>query len=127
MEALAREAGLQRSPATAFWPSTAVNLSSWAGKADVTLLDPENVTISTAQSSNMSCSNGICEPTGDNSILNVMTLEGLLTADLDVTTGGRGSLGEQAGNITIAAPVAWSADTTLTLDAFHSIPPSTSR
>jgi len=99
-----------------------VDLTSAFGKTGTLLLDPENVTISTGTTTNENCTGGVCTPTGDNSILNVTTLEDLLaTANLDVTTGGTGSLGSQAGNITVAAPVTWSSANTLTLDAYHSI------
>ncbi len=82
------------------------------------LLDPENVTISTAASSTDSCTSDLCTPTGDNSVLNVTTLENALAkANVTVTTGSTGS---QAGDITVLAPLTWSAHI-LTLDAYHSI------
>ncbi len=84
-------------------------------------LDPENVTISTGATSTDTCSAGVCAPTGKNSVLNVTTLENALsTANVEVTTGGTGSIGSQAGTITVSAPVAWSASM-LTLDAFGAI------
>jgi filamentous hemagglutinin family protein len=81
-------------------------------------LDPENVTISTAATTNGAISGGVFTPSGDNSIFNVITLENALgTTNVTVTTGSTGS---QAGDITVLAPVSWSSHT-LTLDAFHSI------
>jgi filamentous hemagglutinin family protein len=85
-------------------------------------LDPENITISTSTSVNGSISDGIFTPSGDNSVLNVGKLEkALKTVSVDVETGGVGSPGAQAGDITVVAPLAWMANTTLTLDAYHSI------
>lgn len=87
------------------------NTGSWS-------LDPENVTISTGTTANGSISSGVFTPSGDNSILNVSTLENALsTSNVTVTTG---STGAQVGDITVLAPVSWSSHI-LTLDAFHSI------
>ena len=81
-------------------------------------LDPENVTISSSATSNGSISGGVFTPSGDNSVLNVNNLEtALSTTSITVTAGNTGS---QAGDITVLAPIAWSANT-LTLDAYHSI------
>jgi hypothetical protein len=96
----------------------AADLPSAKGKTGTLLLDPENVTISTAASVTDSCSAGVCTPTANDSILNVMTLEDLLaTSNVKVTTGSSGS---QPGDITVASVLTWSANT-LTLDAYNSI------
>jgi len=81
-------------------------------------LDPENVTISAAGNSNGAISGGVFTPSGDNSVLKVKTLENALKkANITVTTG---TVGTQAGDITVVAPLTWSAHT-LTLDAYHSV------
>jgi filamentous hemagglutinin family protein len=91
------------------------------GTSGLWSLDPENVTISSAASTNGSISGGIFTPTGDNSILNVATLEAALsTGNVEVTTGGARSFGSQAGTITVSAPIAWS-NNTLTLNAYGAI------
>ncbi|GBU17865.1 MULTISPECIES: MBG domain-containing protein [Methylobacterium] len=102
-------------------------LLAYTGSADLTaprgrfgtlLLDPYNVTISNAADSNQA---GFAA-TGNDSVINATTLSNALaTANVTVTTGGAGSPGAQAGDITVAAPVAWSAPTILTLQAFRSI------
>ncbi len=82
-------------------------------------LDPYNVRISSASTSNGSVSGGVFTPTSNNSILNATTLEDdLANTSITVNTG---SSGTQAGNITIARSLTWNAATTLTLDAYHSI------
>jgi filamentous hemagglutinin family protein len=96
-----------------------VDLTSQDGQTGTLLLDPFNVTISTGKSHAESCSNGVCTPSGNNSILNVTTLENLLASNnVDVNTG---SGGRETGDITIDAALTWSSSNTLTLDAFHSV------
>jgi filamentous hemagglutinin family protein len=98
-----------------------INTLATHGSSGLWSLDPENVTISSAATTNGSISGGIFTPSGDNSILNVATLESALaTGNVEVTTGGAGSLGSQPGNITVSAPISWSSNK-LTLDAFGSI------
>ncbi|MFJ6328422.1 MULTISPECIES: YDG domain-containing protein [unclassified Rhizobium] len=76
------------------------------------------MTISTATDSN---SSGFTA-SGNDSIININTLtNALATANVTVSTGGAGSAGSQAGTITVAAPVAWNAPTTLTLAAASDI------
>jgi len=88
------------------------------GNSGLWSLDPEDVTISTATTTDGTISGGIFTPSGDNSVLNVATLEAALaTGNVDVTTG---SVGSQPGNITVAAPIAWS-NSRLKLDAFGDI------
>ncbi len=79
------------------------------------LLDPYNLTISSAADSGLS---GF-DANADDSVLNANTLTTALGgANVAVTTGSAGS---QNGDITVAADVAWSTDTTLTLDAANAI------
>ncbi|WP_434723808.1 MBG domain-containing protein [Mesorhizobium sp. RIZ17] len=78
------------------------------------LLDPYNVTISNAAGN----TGGSMSANTNDSVINVTTLQNLLaSANVTISTGSGGS---QAGDITIAVPIAWSANT-LTLDAYHSI------
>jgi len=96
-----------------------VDLTAAFGRTGTLLLDPYNVTISTAASQTETCTGGVCTPSGNNSILNVGTLESLLAStNVDVTTG---SSGKQTGDITIDAALTWSSANTLTLDAYHSV------
>src|ERR1700722_2587194 len=77
------------------------------------------VTISSAQTSNMNCSGGICAPTAKNAVLNVADLQNLLASgNVEVMTTGSGV---QADDIEIDAPLAWSSANTLALDAYQSI------
>jgi filamentous hemagglutinin family protein len=85
------------------------------GKTGEWLIDPYNVTISNAGSTGMGGFTG----NANDSVLNVHTLTtALASTGVTVTTGVGGS---QAGNITVAAPISWSADTTLTLNAAGSV------
>lgn len=57
-------------------------------------------------------------------MINATTLlTALAGANVTVSTSGSGSgdLGTEAGGITVATPLSWSAPNTLTLDAYHSI------
>ena len=91
------------------------NLRAANGLFGTLLLDPYNVTISSGGSSNVS---GFTA-TGNDSVINAATLLTALSgANVVVSTGSSGS---QTGNITVAAPLSWSAGTTLTLDAANSI------
>ncbi|NLR98049.1 filamentous hemagglutinin N-terminal domain-containing protein [Rhizobium sp. P38BS-XIX] len=103
-------------------------LLSYTGLTDLTathgsfgnlLLDPYNVTISTGTDSN---SSGFTA-SGNDSIINVNTLtNALATANVTVTTGSSSdATNPQAGTITVAAPINWSALTTLTLAAASDI------
>ncbi|CAO3357799.1 MBG domain-containing protein [Azospirillum palustre] len=87
------------------------DLRAESGRTGSLLLDPYNLTISNGSDSGMS---GL-DAAGDDSVLSVGTLTAALaTANVTVSTGAGGS---QEGNITVADPVSWSADTTLTLQA----------
>ena len=73
------------------------------------------VTISSAATSNMSCSGGECEPTAAKAVLNVGDLENLLASgNTTVTTTGSGV---QADDIVIATALSWSDASALTLEA----------
>ncbi|UVK50888.1 filamentous hemagglutinin N-terminal domain-containing protein [Mesorhizobium sp. AR02] len=89
-----------------------VDLRARFGDTGDLLLDPYNVTIS-----NGSDTGGFTASSND-SVINVATLQNQLAlANVTISTGSGGA---QAGDITIAAPISWSANT-LTLSAYHSI------
>ncbi|MET3602066.1 MBG domain-containing protein [Martelella mangrovi] len=96
---------------------------SYTGFADLTgasgfgslLLDPYNVTISNAADQT---SSGFTA-SGDNSVINVTTLQNALAgANVTVSTGAGGS---QDGDITVADAVTWNSGSTLTLSAYRNI------
>lgn len=92
------------------------DLSAPRGSFGTLLLDPYNVIISNGAGT------GGFAATANDSVVNAGTLSTALgAANVTVTTGGAGSPGAQAGDITVAAPVAWSAPTTLTLSAFRAV------
>jgi len=73
-----------------------------------------NFTISKAATQNVSCSNGLCEPTAQNPVLNVGDLEALLAAgNVEIQTRANHV---KAGDIVVKSPFTWSAATTLKLD-----------
>lgn len=79
------------------------------------LLDPYNITISNGTASSSSGT----AATGDDSVISVSTVTSALSsANLVITTNSGGA---QDGNITVADPISWSADTTLTLAADNDI------
>ena len=91
------------------------DLRSDTGRFGTLLLDPYNMTISTGTSSGVS---GFTA-NGNDSVLNVATLTNALAmANVTVTTG---SAGTQAGDITVATPITWSANSILTLNAAGSV------
>ncbi|HEX4157022.1 MAG TPA: hypothetical protein VHY79_00980 [Rhizomicrobium sp.] len=78
-----------------------------------------DVVISSAATSSMACSNGVCAPTAKNAVLNVGDLENLLASGaVEVTTSGSDV---QARNIEIDTALTWSSGNVLALDAFQSI------
>ncbi|MGV0908543.1 MBG domain-containing protein [Martelella sp. FOR1707] len=98
-------------------------LLSYTGFADLTgaagfgslLLDPYNVTISNGDNQT---SSGFTA-SGDNSVINVATLQTALAgANVTVSTGSGGS---QDGDITVADAVTWNSGSTLTLSAYRNI------
>ncbi|HEY2446603.1 MAG TPA: hypothetical protein VGI20_12785 [Rhizomicrobium sp.] len=77
------------------------------------------VTISSAATRNMSCSNGVCAPTAKQAVLNAGDLEGFLASgNLAVTTTGSGV---QADDIHVRSALGWSNSSTLSLEAHRSI------
>ena len=91
------------------------NLSAINGKYGTLLLDPYNVTISSGTNN----TGGSFTANTNDSIINTETLDTALgSANVTITTGSSGS---QSGNITVADNVAWSAATTLTLNAANAI------
>src|SRR6266516_3315008 len=94
------------------------------GAMGTLLLDPYDVSISNSTTSNGSINGGTFTPTGNSSVLNPIQLANALAlSNIIVTTGGAGSPGTQAGNITVESGVnlIWSAPTTLTLSAYNDI------
>ncbi|MCZ0738611.1 MBG domain-containing protein [Phreatobacter sp. AB_2022a] len=91
------------------------DLRATLGRFGTLLLDPYNVTISNGADANQS---GFTA-TGDNSVINVATLQNQLAlSNVTISTGSGGS---QAGDITVAAPIVWDSGSTLTLSAYRSI------
>ena len=78
------------------------------------------VTISSAQTKNMSCSNGVCVPTAADAVLNVSDLETMLASgNATVTTTGAGSV--QASDIDVSAGISWVSSGVLSLIAWRSL------
>jgi hypothetical protein len=77
------------------------------------------VTIESAATQNMNCSEGVCVPTASQAVLNTRDLKNLLAAgNVEVSTTGAGI---QANDIRIADEVFWTNKSRLALDAYHSI------
>jgi hypothetical protein len=77
------------------------------------------VTISSAATTNMTCSGGVCAPTATKAVLNVGDLETLLASgNVTVTTTGTGV---QASDIDVKATLGWSSSGALSLLANKSI------
>lgn len=74
------------------------------------------VTISNAKTKNMSCTGGVCMPTGGNANLNAGDLTSML-ASSDVTVKSNAT----APDIGILDPLTWASSHRLTLDAYESI------
>jgi hypothetical protein len=74
------------------------------------------VVISTAPTSNMNCSGGVCTATAANAVLNVSDLQAMLA-------GGNASVvsGSVASDIDVETALGWASANRLTLDAFHGI------
>lgn len=88
------------------------------GQAGTLLLDPYNLTISSAADTSVSGSSPF-DATGTGSVLNTTTLENALAAgNVIVTTG---SSGGEAGDITLASDIAWIKAYSLTLQAHRHI------
>src|SRR5579862_4771195 len=78
------------------------------------------VTISTAATQNMSCSNGTCVPTATQAVLNASDLESDLSEFGNVRVMTTGS-GVEANNIVVKAAFSSPDSTSLTLDAHKAI------
>ena len=75
-----------------------------------------DLTISTAATKNVTCSNKICSATAKNAVLNVSQLEGLLgSSSVTVKSGNK------ADAIDVSVALAWASSNPLTLDAYQSI------
>jgi hypothetical protein len=75
-----------------------------------------SVEISTAPTSNMVCSSGVCAPSAETAVLNANDLATMLaTADVKVVTGSG------AVTITVAASFSWTSASRLTLDAAQNV------
>ncbi|WP_445489495.1 beta strand repeat-containing protein [Rhodopseudomonas sp. RCAM05734] len=89
------------------------DLSAAHGSFGTLLLDPYNVIISNGADT------GGFDATSNDSVINATTLMTALgAANVTITTGSGGT---QAGNITVAAPLTWSAPTVLGLNAAGAI------
>src|SRR5947207_2044909 len=70
-----------------------------------------DLTISSQQTSNVSCANGVCAPTASKATLNVSDLQNLLAAgNVTVTTTGSGV---QAHDLVLKASLTWSSASAL--------------
>src|ERR1700733_8377745 len=72
--------------------------------------------VSTAATSNVNCSSGVCTATAQNAVLNVRDLERSL-AHGDTTLAS----GSTAQDIEFDTPVHWTSAQRLTLDSYHAI------
>jgi len=98
-----------------------VDLTAPKGATGTLLLDPYDIVISTGTGSGGSFSSGAWVPTGT-SVINNLTLNSqLASSNVIVSTGGAGSPGSDAGNITVSAPIRWASGNSLTLSANNSI------
>lgn len=96
-----------------------VNLLAPAGKTGTWLLDPTDVTITTAANSNESFSSGTYTPSGASANIQASDLTGnLATTNVTVTTTSGGGAN---GDIEVSADLTWTAATTLTLNAARRI------
>jgi filamentous hemagglutinin family protein len=99
-----------------------VDLKAPHGAFGTLLLDPYNITIQTGTTTGGTFSSGTFTAPSSNSILSVTDLQNALAnASVTVSTGGAGSAGSDAGNITVANALTWASGSTLTLSAYHSI------
>ncbi|TRL41224.1 GLUG motif-containing protein [Rhizobium straminoryzae] len=94
-----------------------VSTLAQSGKAGLWLIDPYNVTVSSSGSGNVSIAVSgnpwNIAPTASGANINSSTLNAYLaSSNVAITTNGGGA---EAGNITVAAAVSWSAATTLSL------------
>ncbi|WP_244919648.1 MBG domain-containing protein, partial [Pseudoxanthomonas spadix] len=93
-----------------------VDLTAETGASGTLLLDPYNLTIGDELDSDWTYNSGTYTPLVADSQLAVShLLTNLATADIVVQTTGTG--GSQAGDITVAVPVSWASNHSLTLRA----------
>ncbi len=97
------------------------DLTAPKGAIGTLLLDPYDIVISTGTDSGGSFSGGAWVPTGTSVINNLILDSQLASSNVIVSTGGAGSPGSDAGNITVSAPISWSSGRSLTLSADNSI------
>ncbi|MCC3415647.1 MAG: CHAT domain-containing protein, partial [Microcoleus sp. PH2017_02_FOX_O_A] len=98
-----------------------VDLRSTVGSAGTLLLDPTNITISTAPDAAGAFGGGVFTPgiAAPTATINNGTLQTQL--GLGNVTISTTSLGASAGDITVSAPIAWANKNSLTLNASNSI------
>ena len=99
-----------------------VDASAAKGRAGDWLLDPYDVTLSNAASSNGSFAGGVFTPSGNSAIASINTIQTSLNGGTSVTVNTAGA-GAQAGDITVANAIAKTAGgtATLTLNATNQI------
>jgi hypothetical protein len=79
------------------------------------------VTISSAATSDMTCTSGVCTPTAANAVLNVSDLTTMLASGSVTVNTGTGSLAAQVEDIVVSAGFNWASANALTLDAYRSV------
>jgi len=92
-----------------------VYANAYNGAAGLWLLDPSNVTITNAGTSNGSFGGGdpiTFTPSADNAIVDVNTIIQALETGTSVTITSSGGAGTQVGNITVASPITVNSGTT---------------
>ncbi len=99
-----------------------VNASAPAGRAGEWLLDPYDVTLSSATTSNGAFAAGVFTPTGSSAVASITTIQSSLNSGTSVTINTSG-VGTDAGNITVANAISKTAGgaATLTLNATNQI------
>jgi filamentous hemagglutinin family protein len=104
--------------------SVAVDTRATHGQIGTWLLDPADVTISSAATSSASRTGNVYEPNSGVSAANVNVAD-LVTAlggsNVTVTTANTGVSGSGAGDISVNAAITWVTPTTLTLTAAHDV------
>ena len=99
-----------------------VDASAPAGRAGEWLLDPYDITLSSAASLNGAFAGGVFTPTGNSAVASITTIQTSLNGGTSVTINTTGA-GTQAGDITVANAIAKTAGgaATLTLNATNQI------
>ncbi|MFM2172718.1 MAG: hypothetical protein RLZZ54_645 [Cyanobacteriota bacterium] len=96
-----------------------VDTTAAAGETGLWLLDPYNITIKSATQAGV---DGSFTATADSAVVDDYTLTTALnSSNVTVRTGGAGSAGTQAGDITVATNFSSSTANKLTLDAYRNI------